>query len=149
MAQEAPPTTPYRIPTWTLGDRLRKARITAGISVGEMAAHLGVSPDTVTNYERENTTPRRAVLMAYAEKCNVPLGWIEDDNYQAEVVELAGRAERRAVAAPTHAKKAASEGRRRRAVNRRQGQEPLTDPGTDFRWSSAPRPALVVLPSAS
>lgn len=78
MSLDASPTpNSPRIPAWTLGDRLRKARVVAEVRVDEMAEHLDVSPDTVTNYEKDKTRPRRSVLMAYANRCNVPLGWIE------------------------------------------------------------------------
>ena len=43
-----------RTPTWTLGDRLRKAREQAALSVADMAEKLGVHRNTVTNYERDH-----------------------------------------------------------------------------------------------
>lgn len=134
-----------------MGDRLRKARVSAEIRVDEMAAHLGVSPDTVTNYEKDKTNPRRAVLLAYANQCNVPLGWIEDPDFGAEVI-AAGRDERRGVAASSgalaNAKKAA-QGRQRTAAYRR--QEGLNPHGgrNGLPVKYRPQAELRVLPSAS
>ena len=68
-------------PTWTTGDRLRKARELAGISSIEMAEHLGVSRNTVTNYEHDNTRPPLMAIRAYAAETGVPIEWLigEDD----------------------------------------------------------------------
>lgn len=67
---------------WTLGDRLAKARRMADLSVQDMADALGVSRNTVTNYERGHTDPARGVLIAYASVTGVPMWWIEglDEN---------------------------------------------------------------------
>ena len=46
-----------RIPTWTLGDCLRKARTEAHVSTEGLAAELGVSRNTITNYETGKTIP--------------------------------------------------------------------------------------------
>lgn len=60
-----------------LGDRLEKAR--EGISTNEMAALLGVSRQTVANYESGRTVPTRAMLLAWAAICDTTLeelaGW--------------------------------------------------------------------------
>jgi ribosome-binding protein aMBF1 (putative translation factor) len=42
----------------TMGERVRKARMDAGLSVKELAAHIGVSPDTVLNWELRGIEPR-------------------------------------------------------------------------------------------
>lgn len=68
-----------RIPVWTVGDRMRKARETSRIKVAAMAAELGCDPDTVSNYERGRTRPRRSVLLAYEQLTGVPVAWIEGD----------------------------------------------------------------------
>ena len=64
------------IPTFTLGDRLRKAREHAGVSVDEMAAILDVSDRTVRNYEGDKTPIKRPSVVAYAMRCNVPIDWL-------------------------------------------------------------------------
>ena len=69
------------IPAWTLGDRLAKARQVAGLNISELAHALGISRNSVTNYERGHTTPNRAVLIAYSVETGVPLWWIEHDDH--------------------------------------------------------------------
>ena len=65
------------IPTWTIGDRLRKARNTAGIGVADMAGRLGVNAKSITRWERaQDGAPRRTVL-AYAHETNVPVEWLD------------------------------------------------------------------------
>ncbi|NUP83863.1 MAG: helix-turn-helix transcriptional regulator [Nonomuraea sp.] len=66
------------VPQWSLGDRLRKARETAGLEQGELAVRVGVSRGTVSNYElNHGTRPRKPiVLRAWAEQTGVPLWWI-------------------------------------------------------------------------
>lgn len=64
------------IPDWTLGDRLAKARETAGVTVQEMADHLAVSRNTVSNYEHGRTRVTRAVVFAYADLTGVSVQWL-------------------------------------------------------------------------
>lgn len=68
-------------PSWTLGDRLRKAREFAGLEQGELATRIGVSRGTVSNYELGHGTrpPKRIVLRAWAAECHVPYAWLVDD----------------------------------------------------------------------
>lgn len=65
------------IPTWTQGERLRKARETAGYEQGEFAELIGVSRGTVSNYERDNGTAKKIVLRAWSMATGVPLAWLE------------------------------------------------------------------------
>lgn len=74
------------IPEWTLADRLRKARETAGLSQGQLAAILGVARNTVTNYEGGGSA-KIYVVRAWATATNVPLAWILDQkpaDYQSD-----------------------------------------------------------------
>lgn len=64
------------VPEWDLADRMRKALRAANIGVGEMAAELAMNRRGVTNYLSGRTVPRRPVLIAWAMKCGVPLGWL-------------------------------------------------------------------------
>lgn len=71
------------VPTWTLGDRLRKAREFAGFEQGELAARVGTSRGTVSNYELGHwgiRGPKAVVVRAWADKCGVPLDWIVEDS---------------------------------------------------------------------
>jgi transcriptional regulator with XRE-family HTH domain len=69
------------VPTWTLGDRLRKAREFAGLEQGELAEAIGISRGTVSNYElgRGQRPPKVIVLRAWAHQCGVPFEWIVED----------------------------------------------------------------------
>jgi transcriptional regulator with XRE-family HTH domain len=80
--------TTTQSPAWTLGDRLRKARRTAGLSVDVMAHELGVTDRTVQNYESDRTPPKRSALLAYAQLTGVPLWWLEGDDPPGDTVTL-------------------------------------------------------------
>lgn len=69
------------IPQWTLGDRLRKAREHAGMDQLELANRIGISRNTVSNYELGNGTrpPKVVVLRAWANECGVPYEWVVDN----------------------------------------------------------------------
>lgn len=66
-------------PTWTLGDRLRKARDFADISSTDMAERLGVSRNTITNYENDHTRPSLLAVRAYANETGVDVEWLMGD----------------------------------------------------------------------
>lgn len=66
-----------RIPTWTLGERLRKARLTASVSPEEMAAEIGRTERTIRNYEAGVTQVPLLVIRQYAWRCGVPVDWLE------------------------------------------------------------------------
>ncbi len=63
-------------PSWTLGDRLSKARRHAGIGSEEMAVKLGISRTTVSNYESGRTDPTIGMIRGWADVCQVPLEWL-------------------------------------------------------------------------
>ena len=63
-------------PTWTTGDRLRKARESADLSVTEMAVLLDVTRNTVTNYEHDRTHISATGAAIYAEATNASIGWL-------------------------------------------------------------------------
>lgn len=65
-----------RIPTWTMGDRLAKARRDTGMSTREFADALGVSAKTINNYEAGTHAPRRIVINAWSLATGVPTGWL-------------------------------------------------------------------------
>lgn len=71
-------STAMAVPTWTLGDRLRKAREFAGLDQDDLAAAIGISRGTVSNYElgRGQKAPKVYVLRDWAKTCGVPLEWI-------------------------------------------------------------------------
>lgn len=67
-------------PTWSLGDRLRKARETAGLDQRALAARAGISRATISNAERGVGNPNLATLQAWAAACDVPVSWIVADD---------------------------------------------------------------------
>lgn len=69
-----------RIPTWTLGDRLRKAREFVGLTQEQLADRMGVSRKTVSNGEAGGHTPHPLTLSAWAAACEVSLAWLLDDD---------------------------------------------------------------------
>lgn len=64
------------IPVFTVGDRLQKSREEAGITVEQMATHLGVSKSSVSNYERDVTEMRPSKLGEWADVTGVPVWWL-------------------------------------------------------------------------
>jgi transcriptional regulator with XRE-family HTH domain len=67
-----------RVPPWTVGDRMRKARIYAGMTTDEMAADIGRTRHTISNYERDVTKAPLLVLRLYALRTQVPLDWLQN-----------------------------------------------------------------------
>jgi transcriptional regulator with XRE-family HTH domain len=64
------------VPEWTLADRLRKARLHAGLEQAELAAQTGISRATIVNYENGHTTPGRPALILWALCTGVALPWL-------------------------------------------------------------------------
>jgi transcriptional regulator with XRE-family HTH domain len=60
------------LPPFHLGDRLRKARESAGYyNAVDFAPLVDISRDTLRKYERNETRPRRHVLVAWADVCGI------------------------------------------------------------------------------
>lgn len=66
-----------RIPEWTLGDRLRKARQLTGLGTREFADKIGVSHGTITNAEGDRHGVRRITLNAWSLATGVPVEWLQ------------------------------------------------------------------------
>lgn len=66
-----------RIPEWTLGDRLRKAREAAGFEQQELAQMIGVARNTVSNAEKGKRAPRQIVLNQWSLATGVPVQWLQ------------------------------------------------------------------------
>ncbi len=64
------------IPTWTLGDRLRKARETTGLSMGEFAEKVGLSRVTVGNAESGKKKPLEVTLKRWSLATGVSYEWL-------------------------------------------------------------------------
>lgn len=72
-------TSKLEPPTWTLGDRMAKARKTAGIGSTEMGERLGVTRTSVGNWESGRHVPSPIVLRVWAEETGVPLWWLRGE----------------------------------------------------------------------
>jgi len=67
--------------TWTLGERLRIARLIGrtDLDLDQFAKLIGISRNTVRNYERENTPATLPVLRSWAAATGYPLEWLISD----------------------------------------------------------------------
>lgn len=74
----ATPLDGAAIPQWTLADRLRKARLHAGLEQAELAAEIGIGRSTIVNYESGKTEPSRPVLLAWSLRCGVSYEWLSE-----------------------------------------------------------------------
>ncbi|WP_179579517.1 helix-turn-helix domain-containing protein [Glaciibacter psychrotolerans] len=72
------------VPTFTLADRLRKAREITGLDQGEFAERAGFSRTTVVNYEHGHRAPRTLYIRAWAEAAGVDLEWLETGKAPSE-----------------------------------------------------------------
>ena len=65
---------PY--PKFEMRHRMALALEYGGVSVTDMATHLGVSRTTVSNYLHGRTQPPRTQLVNWALACGVPFDWL-------------------------------------------------------------------------
>lgn len=67
--------------TWTIGERLRIARLIGrtDIDLDQFAKLIGISRNTVRNYEREDTPVTMPVLRSWAVATGYPLEWLISD----------------------------------------------------------------------
>src|SRR6266568_2172432 len=70
------PASPSAVPEWTLSDRLRKARIHAGLEQTDLEDQTGISRASISNYENGKTVPSKPVLLSWALACGVDLDWL-------------------------------------------------------------------------
>lgn len=78
MAATAEAITEMMTPTWTLGDRIAKARRHAGLEQIEMAEACGVSRALVSRWERDQSDPGVGKLQAVADLTGVDIAWLVD-----------------------------------------------------------------------
>lgn len=68
-----------RVPEWTFGDRLRKAREFARLDQATVAKTLGVSAGSVSNWEKGRGLPRGGevkLAQKWSEQTGVPVPWL-------------------------------------------------------------------------
>lgn len=66
-----------RIPEWTRGDRLRKARSLTGLNTKDFAGVLGVSQKTINNAESDKHAVRKITFNAWSLATGIPVEWLE------------------------------------------------------------------------
>lgn len=71
-------TVEVRIPTYTRGERMAKARSDAKFTQKDMADLFGQSPATIAKWEARSTQPRDLMntLKRWAELTHVPMEWL-------------------------------------------------------------------------
>lgn len=67
----------FRAPSFTLNDRLAKARTEAGITQERMGEQLGCSRRTIVRYEHGGVHVPRSVVLAYHVATQTDLAWLE------------------------------------------------------------------------
>jgi transcriptional regulator with XRE-family HTH domain len=65
-------------PAWTLVDRLKYARLLAGLEQAEIAARLGVARTTVSAWETGRTEPSATNFVRWAHVTGQPLEWLAE-----------------------------------------------------------------------
>lgn len=65
-------------PAWTLGDRIRKARMISGMKQAEFAERIGTKEGSLAAWETDRSTPRNIVAIAKRIEAltRVPATWI-------------------------------------------------------------------------
>lgn len=65
-------------PAWTLGDRIRKARMTTGLHQREFAQLIKVESGSLAAWETDRTIPRNMVVVAKSIEniTGVPAAWL-------------------------------------------------------------------------
>ena len=78
MSAEDIPTEGPRIPAWTVGDRMAKARESAGKTQAQMGEHFGVKAETISTWENMTRQPKQFndKLRQWAEVTNVSYTWL-------------------------------------------------------------------------
>jgi transcriptional regulator with XRE-family HTH domain len=65
------------IPTWTVGERLRKAREDAGYTQEQLAQEISVSKRQIIHYERNEKMPTRGDFVLWQFATQVPIEWLK------------------------------------------------------------------------
>lgn len=79
MSMQIAGASDWRIPEFSVADRLRKARESAGMSQDELAEDIGVSRRSIVRYEGSGTPPKSVVLL-YSMRTRVPAEWLMSGN---------------------------------------------------------------------
>ncbi len=71
-----------RVPVFSLGERIRKAREDLGLSQQQFADVLDVDRKTVSNWEGSRNQPRYGDLMLISSVTDVSLEWLAGDLFR-------------------------------------------------------------------
>jgi transcriptional regulator with XRE-family HTH domain len=71
---------PGRVPVFTLGERIRKAREDMALSQQEFAARMGVDRKSISNWESGRHAPRHRDLLFMAVVSGVDLDWLTGED---------------------------------------------------------------------
>jgi transcriptional regulator with XRE-family HTH domain len=66
----------YSVPEFTMGDRIRRARMNAGYKQQDIEDETGISRNSITAWEHDARMPSAALLRVLANYLNVPVEWI-------------------------------------------------------------------------
>lgn len=72
-----------RVPQFDLADRLRKALRESQVDVQDMAAYLGVSRTSVSNWINGRIKPSLQTQRLWAMRCGVSFEWVRDGDVAA------------------------------------------------------------------
>ncbi|MEM9609245.1 MAG: helix-turn-helix transcriptional regulator [Actinomycetota bacterium] len=70
-----------RADSWTLIDRMRRARESSGMSQTAIARHFRINPSTVSRWESGKTPPTYADVRLWAVLTEVPFDWLAGDDF--------------------------------------------------------------------
>jgi transcriptional regulator with XRE-family HTH domain len=65
----------------TIGDRIREARLEAGLSQDDLSAKSGVTQANISKYERGEFIPQIPTLQKLAAALNKPISWFLNENH--------------------------------------------------------------------
>lgn len=68
----------------TFGEKLRKYRTERHMSQDELASILGTSKQVISRYESGQRSPKIGVVQEYAQKLNLPIFYLIDDQRDTE-----------------------------------------------------------------
>jgi len=85
----------------SLGERIRIARVAAGLTQNDIAKHFGIARPNVTQWESGTTRPDQDRLPELAKLLNVSLDWLLNDAGEPPQVGSAAKAPKRASAEPS------------------------------------------------
>lgn len=88
-------TSTVETPLWTTGDKLAKARRNARLSQQDLALDLGIGRRSIVRYEEDQAKPSRAIRIAWAVRCRVPVEWLLEDDSEPASNDRRGRGDQR------------------------------------------------------